>query len=234
MFTLPIGLILSALILFLSVDRSSLDLFMQPHAFFLVIGGSLAVFVLGTPWRVICNVFSSMRLLLDGEGVLVDHLRLFMSISKDHKKALESKHALIHYAGQLWEQGTEPDLFIALLSQKRTAIESELIDAIQAVKNAAKYPPALGMAGTVIGMIQLFSRLDGHKKEIGSSLAIAMTATFYGLILTNLVLSPLADRLHVKHLRNSRLNSDIYQVLLLVHRGHPTSLIEDEVMHRAA
>ena len=66
------------------------------------------------------------------------------------------------------------------------------------------------------------------------SLSLAMTATFYGLILTNTVISPMADRLQVKHVQESQTNQGIYELLLLINRGESSSFIEDEMRYRAA
>mgnify|MGYP000347895316 CR=1 FL=1 len=125
-------------------------------------------------------------------------------------------------------------LFIVLLSQKKNELVSEHSDSVQTMKNMAKYPPALGMAGTVMGMIALFSSLDSNQGNIGKDLALAMTATFFGLILANAVFSPLADRLQVNQVHNQRLYRSLYEILLLINQDEPGSLIMDEVDHRAA
>ncbi|MGZ5279538.1 MAG: MotA/TolQ/ExbB proton channel family protein, partial [Pseudobdellovibrionaceae bacterium] len=95
-------------------------------------------------------------------------------------------------------------------------------------------PPALGMIGTVMGMVTLFSSLDQNKSQIGSHLSMAMTATFFGLIVSNLILSPLADRVHVHQVYQHRVYASIYEILLLINRNEPESIVMDEVTHRAA
>src|SRR5690606_5002734 len=103
--------------------------------------------------------------------------------------SVQTNNLLVQYASDLWTQGMDPNLFIVLLSQKKNELIEDRMDAIQTLKNFAKYPPALGMTGTVMGMVALFSELDQKSDSIGASLAMAMTATFFGLILTNAVLS---------------------------------------------
>ena len=46
--------------------------------------------------------------------------------------------------------------------------------------------PVLGMAGTLIGLIQMLINIDDHS-TIGTDLATALMTTFYGLILVNLL-----------------------------------------------
>ena len=77
-------------------------------------------------------------------------------------------------------------------------IEIELIhQSTQVIANLAKYPPALGMVGTVIGIIGIFSGLGSEEgqKTIGANLAVAMSATLYGLLLANFFLSPISELL---------------------------------------
>jgi chemotaxis protein MotA len=54
--------------------------------------------------------------------------------------------------------------------------------------------PLFGMAGTLIGLIQMLMHID-DPSTIGPALATALMITFYGLILANLLLIPLATKL---------------------------------------
>ncbi len=53
--------------------------------------------------------------------------------------------------------------------------------------------PALGMIGTVAGMIGMASDL-GNPAQAGPSLALALTSTLYGLVLSACIAAPLAER----------------------------------------
>jgi flagellar motor component MotA len=145
---------------------------------------------------VLKSLWISLKHLFAREERLLSYQTVFESLSKDKNRGVSGgAHPLIAYASDLWSQGIEPDLFIVLLSQKRNEILSRGLDAIQALKNLSKYPPALGMTGTVMGIVNVFYALDQNKDSIGLNLSMAMTATFLGLILANVLISPLADRL---------------------------------------
>lgn len=53
------------------------------------------------------------------------------------------------------------------------------------------FAPAMGMIGTVIGLIQLLSKMKDFDK-LGSGMAIALLTTLYGLLLAHLIYLPLA------------------------------------------
>ena len=54
--------------------------------------------------------------------------------------------------------------------------------------------PVFGMTVTLIGLIQMLMHID-DPSTIGLALATALMTTFYGLILANLLLTPLATKL---------------------------------------
>jgi chemotaxis protein MotA len=56
------------------------------------------------------------------------------------------------------------------------------------------YAPAFGLLGTVIGLVYMLSNLK-DPSTIGQGLALALLTTFYGLIISNMIFTPLASRL---------------------------------------
>ena len=58
----------------------------------------------------------------------------------------------------------------------------------------ATYAPALGLIGTVIGLVQMLRTMD-DPSTIGPAMAIALITTFYGAVLANLVFLPLMGKL---------------------------------------
>ncbi|MDZ7587946.1 MAG: MotA/TolQ/ExbB proton channel family protein [Parasphingorhabdus sp.] len=58
----------------------------------------------------------------------------------------------------------------------------------------ADIAPAMGMVGTVIGLIRMFGQV-ADPAAIGAAMAIALLTTLYGLVLANVVAAPIAQRL---------------------------------------
>lgn len=78
------------------------------------------------------------------------------------------------------------------------------------LRRAAEFAPAMGLIGTLIGLVQMLGNLD-DPASIGPAMAVALLTTFYGAVLANLVFSPLAAKLD----RNSREEAMVNQVYLL-------------------
>lgn len=231
--TLTWGLITTMLVMFLSLE-GDLSNYIQIHSIIIVLGGTLTILVFSNPLKVLKTTMESIKDLFNEDVGFADFQSEILELSEKKKLSGKSEHPLIQYAHDLWEQGIQADLFIALLSQKRNELIAQQMDGVQSMKNLAKYPPALGMTGTVMGMVALFASLDSDGGDIGKSLSIAMTATFFGLVTANGVLSPLADRLQSHHISYRRNLTSIYEILLLINQGEPVTLISEEVGNRAA
>jgi chemotaxis protein MotA len=59
---------------------------------------------------------------------------------------------------------------------------------------AAEVAPAMGLIGTLIGLVQMLGNLT-DPDAIGPGMAVALLTTFYGACLANLVFTPLASKL---------------------------------------
>ncbi|MEM7292322.1 MAG: MotA/TolQ/ExbB proton channel family protein [Pseudomonadota bacterium] len=61
-------------------------------------------------------------------------------------------------------------------------------------KRMAVYAPAFGMLGTLIGLIQMLSKLT-EPDTLGPAMAIALLTTFYGSLLSTMIFLPIAGKL---------------------------------------
>ncbi|HEB85270.1 MAG TPA: hypothetical protein ENI92_09770 [Bacteroidetes bacterium] len=76
-------------------------------------------------------------------------------------------------------------------------LSKERADA-EVIRTIARFCPAFGMTGTLIGLINMLSRLsfEGDAiSHIGGDMAVALVTTFYGLILAYLVFIPWAVKM---------------------------------------
>jgi chemotaxis protein MotA len=61
-------------------------------------------------------------------------------------------------------------------------------------RSVAEAAPAMGMVGTIIGLVHMFANMDDPSK-IGPGMAVAMLTTLYGVILGSGIAAPIAGRL---------------------------------------
>ncbi|MET0249466.1 MAG: MotA/TolQ/ExbB proton channel family protein [Sphingobium sp.] len=60
--------------------------------------------------------------------------------------------------------------------------------------SVADAAPALGLAGTIIGLVGMFAKLD-DPAALGPAMALALLTTFYGVVIANMIAAPIAARM---------------------------------------
>ena len=225
MLTLPIGIVATLLVIGFSISPENWPLFLNLHSIVIVVGGTIGILLFATPADVLKSLGVAIRKMTKTSGSFSAHLNELDELSKTKTLKNPSRNELINYASGLWESGVSPELFQVLVQQRCMELEDQYTDAVQALRHLSKYPPALGMTGTVVGLVTLFSQLGGDAKStMGPALALAMTATFFGLAMANGIIQPLADRLVVAGIAERRVLAGVMQALILINRGDSWTL----------
>ncbi len=98
-------------------------------------------------------------------------------------------------------------------------------DGQQIFKAIGDVGPAMGMIGTLIGLVQMLSNMD-DPKQIGPAMAVALLTTLYGAILANMFALPIADKLSVRSGEEYTNKSLIIDALLGIQSGQNPRIIE--------
>ncbi len=85
--------------------------------------------------------------------------------------------------------------------------------------------PAMGMIGTLIGLVQMLSAMD-DPKAIGPAMAVALLTTLYGALLANMVALPIADKLTLRKIEEGRIKSMCIDGILAIQEGQNPRIIE--------
>lgn len=92
----------------------------------------------------------------------------------------------------------------------------------------ASFAPAFGLLGTLAGMVGMLKQLgSGDIGLIGSSMAVAMLATLYGLILANLVFKPIAIKLEQRTTERVAQLNILLEGVVLAHLNRSPMVIEE-------
>ncbi|MFK8029937.1 MAG: flagellar motor protein PomA [Gammaproteobacteria bacterium] len=85
--------------------------------------------------------------------------------------------------------------------------------------------PAMGMIGTLIGLVQMLSAMD-DPKSIGPAMAVALLTTLYGAILANVIAIPIADKLKLRSADEKLCKSMVIDALMGIQEGQNPRVIE--------
>ncbi|GAA0820527.1 flagellar motor protein PomA [Colwellia sp. D2M02] len=89
----------------------------------------------------------------------------------------------------------------------------------------ADVAPAMGMIGTLIGLVAMLSNMD-DPKSIGPAMAVALLTTLYGAFLANVIAIPLAAKLKLR-LEEEKMNQElVLDAVLGIQDGQNPRVIE--------
>jgi chemotaxis protein MotA len=116
--------------------------------------------------------------------------------------------------------GAPADQLATLLAAERIARRRRHAVAPAYWTAVADTAPALGMVGTVLGLVAMFSNMD-DVTNVGPAMGLALLTTLYGAILSNLVAAPIAARLHRLATLEDEARAELEEELVALARPAP-------------
>jgi len=189
------------------IQGNSVGLILNMHAILLVFGGTLGATLLSYPSGIIFQSVRAVRIFFfpgsrpDTTAVVRTIVRL---ADKAKRQGLDSIDADLP---QIRIPFLVNGLRMVLDGVPAEIVRSNLIKEIRfardrhaqvsnVFRSAAAYAPIFGLLGTLVGVVQVLMTLT-DPKTIGAAMAIAMTATFYGIFSANFMFLPIAAKLSV-------------------------------------
>jgi chemotaxis protein MotA len=210
------ALILAAI----SLD-GSMRAFLNLPALLIVLGGTLAVvvvsFSLGDALRAIAimpravaHVRRDPRAAAAEMLQLADVARRFNLIGLERMLPRLRDERFLYKAISLACEGMPGNAIEALMRGELDATRLRHQRSTAIMRRAAEVAPAMGLIGTLIGLVQMLGRLQ-EPSAIGPAMAIALLGTLYGAVLAHMVFNPLATKLE----RNSSEESLVKTIYVL-------------------
>lgn len=137
----------------------------------------------------------------------------------------EISNAFMQKGVDMLVDGHDADVVRATL-QKDINLTSERHEKGASMLTAlADVAPAMGMIGTLIGLVAMLSNMD-DPKSIGPAMAVALLTTLYGAFLANVIAIPLASKLKLR-MDEERLNQElVLDAVLGIQDGQNPRVIE--------
>ena len=126
---------------------------------------------------------------------------------------------------QLLVDGHEPDVVRTLLSKDRNKAEERHLVGSSIFAAMAEMAPAMGMIGTLIGLVAMLANMD-DPKSIGPAMAVALLTTLYGAVIANAICQPMADKLKLRAAEEAMVKSLIIDALLAIQNGQNPRVID--------
>ena len=175
--------------------------FWDPAALAIVGGGTVLATVLRTPLPDLKRAGAALRVLGRrpfAAGPALEQVSALQRIARRHGLLALDRTVIndpdIADAVALAVDGGSADEVAALAADRRTARWERHQGAIEAWAGAAEVAPAMGLVGTIIGLVRMFASID-DPSALGGAMAVALLTTLYGAVLATLVAMPVAARL---------------------------------------
>lgn len=173
-------------------------------AFFVVFGGTIAVALATLPFSVYHEIWDSLKRLVrlekwDTTDLAKDCVQLVQGVQSNiavfEPKSQGLPGEVLRDGFELITLGFSPEKVVDILDERIHQSWERSQRVANALRSLAKYPPAFGLTGTVLGLVTLMRSVSegAGARETGMQMAIALVATMYGLLIANLVINPAGE-----------------------------------------
>jgi len=90
------------------------------------------------------------------------------------------------------------------------------------------FAPTLGIIGTVMGLVHMLATLDDPSK-IGTAIAVAFLATFWGILMANLVFLPIGERVKIMDEELIITRQAMIEGILSINAGESVRILEEKL-----
>ncbi len=207
----------------------------------IVLGGTLGIalsaYPIGRLKHMVRCVFAILRKEVDDGPIIVKEIVSLSQRTKGERMALRQEVDSIRYpylkdGVQLIIDRVDHKLEDILVDRIRSRQESSQ-SVIAIVRTLGKFPPALGLLATVLSLVTLLEGLGGAKagmSSLGPSMAVGLVGTLYGIVLSNLFFSPIAENLSIKSALDTK-NRQIAMVGILLLQAQESALVVQESLN---
>ncbi|MBW6508747.1 MAG: MotA/TolQ/ExbB proton channel family protein [Desulfuromonadales bacterium] len=196
------GLMLSAI-----MQGSSLLIFIDIAALTIVVGGTLGTVLVHFPFGDILGAVKvASKAFMHKSHSPVDTIsRLITYAGKARKEGILSLQSVMNDIDdefflkglQMAVDGQEPEALKEMLEREIEYVMERHDKGAEIFSTFAAYSPAMGMIGTLIGLVQMLQTMD-DPSTIGPAMALALLTTFYGAVIANIIANPIAGKLKLR------------------------------------
>lgn len=193
-----------SLVLIAVLSGGGLTWFLDPPSALIVFGGTFGAVLINYSFADVMGVLKvAQNAFFKKEQSAQDAIKLLVTMSKVSRRdgllALQNMVAglrdpFLAKAVNLIIDGLEPGDVSNILETELDFIEERHRLGAEIFSNMGNYAPAMGMTGTLIGLVQMLMRMN-DPSSIGPAMSVALVTTFYGVISAYLLFLPLAGKL---------------------------------------
>ncbi len=166
--------------------------------------------------------------LVDPADLIEEVVELADDARKNGLLALEGKEVsddFLQSGIQLLVDGHDPEVVRGLLNRDLNEAVKRHEVGSQIWKQMGDTAPAMGMVGTLIGLVAMLSNMS-DPASIGPSMAVALLTTLYGAMVANMIALPISDKVALRRDEEGRIKSMVIDALMGIQAGQNPRVID--------
>jgi chemotaxis protein MotA len=176
----------------MTTDPITLGAFLDPAAIGIVAGGTVLATLLRTSLGDVGRGVAALGALARKPFDALGRIARRHGMHALDRSVIADRDVAAAVAGIV--DGATPDEITRQLDERRRARILRHAAAADMWAGAAEVAPAMGMVGTLVGLVKMFWAMT-DPAAIGAGMAVALLATLYGALVANLIAMPIAVRL---------------------------------------
>jgi chemotaxis protein MotA len=234
-----IVLAIASLIIGFTFDGGSVASLLNPAAFILVVGGTLGATMTSVSMKEFGKIFAYMKMAtfhrsedpLDSIDNLVDLATVARreGILALEERIEEYEDRYLKSGLQLVVDGVDPELVKNMLETELSYIEERHAAAAHIFEMAGGFAPTMGIIGTVMGLVHVLGSLSDVAK-LGPQIAVAFTATLYGVSSANILWLPISNKLKLENAKEVVLREIMMEGILSIQAGENPNVLRQKLL----
>jgi len=233
-FATLIGLVGASLLIASAVILGTSPLvFINPASLLIVVGGTLLVVLAKFSFAQFLGAFKAaaraFKFKLPETQASIEELVDIANVArKEGALGLEDREISSPFLGQgiqMLVDGQDGKTIKELLNKERLMTLDHNRSGAKVFTAMADVAPAMGMIGTLIGLVQMLSNME-DPKSIGPAMAVALLTTLYGAMIATMIATPIADKLSLRMTEEARMQSLYIDALVAIQEGTNPRIIE--------
>ena len=214
-------------------------MFLDPASVMITLGGSFSALCVSNPlqrifkiWVVAQNAFFPKK--ANPDELIITLVSFSEKARREGLLALEDDlgevdDTFLRKGIQLVVDGTDPELVRRIMETELENIMSRHDEMRKIFEDWALFAPAFGMIGTLMGLILMLVNIE-DKSAIGPGMSAALITTFYGVIVANLIMQPLANKLELVGNEEVLLKYIMIEGTLSIQSGDNPRIVKDKLI----
>ncbi|SNB58324.1 chemotaxis protein MotA [Marinobacter sp. es.042] len=207
--------------------------FINPASLLIVVGGTLLVVLAKFSFAQFFGAFKAaaraFKFKLPETQASIEELVDIANVArKEGVLGLEDREISSPFLGQgiqMLVDGQDGKTIKELLNKERLMTLDHNRSGAKVFTAMADVAPAMGMIGTLIGLVQMLSNME-DPKSIGPAMAVALLTTLYGAMIATMIATPIADKLSLRMTEEARMQSLYIDALVAIQEGTNPRIIE--------